>query len=360
MRGFWGWLLRVSHSNSEAQRRGQNVIILALGLIGMGLLSVPLVLIQPDPLPQLLPSLAGNLLSLGLIALARRGQVQAAALGLVGLLVVSLFSIPLVSRQVGLVPSFMVLGVLVASVTAGPRAVALTTLAALVALAAQGALLAEAPQRLAPAPEVLAVGVVVAVMGGLVGALGARSTSHALGEARRAREAAELAARALDRANRELEQRVIERTAALEQALAAAEEHAAAQARLLAENQTQRATIRALSTPVLPVSDSTLVLPLVGSLDDERILAVQEQALLALERSHARRLLLDVTGIQVVDSAVARGLLRIVQGARLLGAEAVLIGVAPEVAQAMVGLDIDTSLMRTERDLREALRREYY
>lgn len=125
----------------------------------------------------------------------------------------------------------------------------------------------------------------------------------------------------------------------------------------LAIIQRQQEAIRELSVPVLPVSRDTLVMPLVGALDSARLLQVQEQALERLAAARARRLLLDITGVPIVDSHVAQGLIRVVQAARLLGAEVTLIGVRPEVAQSIVGLGISLSNIRTCSDLQSALNR---
>jgi anti-anti-sigma regulatory factor len=133
------------------------------------------------------------------------------------------------------------------------------------------------------------------------------------------------------------------------------EARAAAQERLLEENRQQRAIIQGLSVPVLPVSADTLIVPLVGALDTERLQTLQSRALHALERSTAQRLILDISGVPLVDSQVAQGLLAVVQQARLLGAEAVLVGIRPEVAQALVGIGVDLRRMRTYRDLEAAL-----
>jgi rsbT co-antagonist protein RsbR len=107
--------------------------------------------------------------------------------------------------------------------------------------------------------------------------------------------------------------------------------------------------------PILPVSQDTLVMPLVGALDSTRLRDIQERALAAIKRSTARRLLLDITGLPMVDSQVAQGLSTVVQAARLLGAEVVLIGIRPEVAQAIVQLGIDLSNVVTMVDLQTAL-----
>lgn len=128
-----------------------------------------------------------------------------------------------------------------------------------------------------------------------------------------------------------------------------------AQERLLAENREQRDAIRELSVPVLPIQRDTLAMPLIGALDTARLREIQERALAAIERTAARRLLLDITGVLLVDSQVAKGLFDVVQAARLLGAEVVVVGIRPEVAQTMVGLGIQLDSIRTAADMQSAL-----
>jgi rsbT co-antagonist protein RsbR len=154
-----------------------------------------------------------------------------------------------------------------------------------------------------------------------------------------------------------LEQRVTDRTVDLRHALDQVEARAREQEVLLAENRQQRETIREMSVPVLPVSDSTLVMPLVGALDTERLRLLQEQALRAVERSRTRTLILDITGVPIVDSQVAQGLMVVVQAARLLGTEVLLVGIRPEVAQAIVTLGMSLPGLRTYNDLQSALSR---
>ena len=98
-------------------------------------------------------------------------------------------------------------------------------------------------------------------------------------------------------------------------------------------------------------------MPLIGALDSARLQLVQEQALRSIERTSAQRLVLDITGVPLVDSQVAQGLLAVVQAARLLGAEAVLVGVRPEVAQTMVGLGVALPGLRAYADLQTAVGR---
>jgi rsbT co-antagonist protein RsbR len=161
----------------------------------------------------------------------------------------------------------------------------------------------------------------------------------------------------LERLRAAQETTIAERTAALQQALAEVQTRAEEQAHLLAQVEQQQATIRDLSVPVIPITATTLVMPLVGALNHERLNLMQAQALQAVERAATRTLILDITGVPVVDSQVAQGLLAVVQATQLLGAEVVLVGIRPEVAQAMVGLGLDLEGMRTFSDLQSALNR---
>ncbi len=154
-----------------------------------------------------------------------------------------------------------------------------------------------------------------------------------------------------------LEETVTERTSALQTALTEVQTRAAEQTGLLAEIEDQRAMIRDLSVPVIPINATTLVMPLVGALDSNRLRQLQEQSLHALERTSARKLVFDITGVPIVDTQVAQGLLMTIRAARLLGAEVALVGIRPEVAQSIVGLGIDLRDVSTFSDLQSALAR---
>ncbi|MCG8353579.1 MAG: HAMP domain-containing protein [Chloroflexales bacterium] len=153
----------------------------------------------------------------------------------------------------------------------------------------------------------------------------------------------------------DLEQRVEQRTSDLQAALAEVEARSNEQARLLDENAQQQQTIRELSVPVLPLTDKTLVMPLIGAIDTERLANIQERALHELKRASARYLLLDITGVPVADSQVAQGLLSVAQVTRLLGAAVILIGVRPEAAQTIVDWGLDLQSLRTAADLQMVL-----
>jgi rsbT co-antagonist protein RsbR len=152
-----------------------------------------------------------------------------------------------------------------------------------------------------------------------------------------------------------LEERVAERTADLQLALGEVEMRATNQAELLERIDFQEAAIKELSMPIIPVDDDILVMPLIGTLDSAGIEDLQARGLEAIERTRVRMLLLDITGVSVVDTQVAKGIVTLAQSVRLLGAEVVLVGVRPEVAQTIIGLGIDLENLRTFSTLQTAL-----
>lgn len=137
-----------------------------------------------------------------------------------------------------------------------------------------------------------------------------------------------------------LEHTVAERTSALQAALTEVQARAAEQARLLSAVDQYQVTIRDMTMPVIPINRTTLVMPLIGALDTARLNQLHTQALTAVERAGARTLLIDVTGVSMVDTHVAQGLIGVTRAVRLLGAHVVLTGIRPEVAQTIVTLGI--------------------
>lgn len=119
--------------------------------------------------------------------------------------------------------------------------------------------------------------------------------------------------------------------------------------------QLQSRVIRELSTPVLPVLDGVLVMPLVGLIDSLRANQITERLLEGVGENQASLVILDITAVPVVDLSVAQHLLRTVRAVGLLGARCVLVGVRPEVAQALIGIGADLSGLTTQRDLKAGL-----
>lgn len=157
-----------------------------------------------------------------------------------------------------------------------------------------------------------------------------------------------------------LELEVEQRTSELKAALNQVQTQSQHQARLLEEIERQQNTIRELGAPVLPISSSTAVVPLVGALDSARLEVLRDRALSAVERLKVRTLLLDLTGVELLDEKNAAGILELSAATRMLGAATILIGIRPEVAQSLVALGIDLRDTRSMRDLQTALKQVEY
>jgi rsbT co-antagonist protein RsbR len=110
-------------------------------------------------------------------------------------------------------------------------------------------------------------------------------------------------------------------------------------------------TIRELSTPVLPIHDGVLVVPLVGHMDSQRCGQLTEAILAGIQRHRASAVILDVTGVEVIDTAVANHLMQATRAAALLGASCVIVGIAPQVARTLVQIGVDFGEITTRRDL---------
>jgi PAS domain S-box-containing protein len=123
-------------------------------------------------------------------------------------------------------------------------------------------------------------------------------------------------------------------------------------AELLSEREQ---TIEEVSTPVVPVLEGVLVLPLIGSLDTSRAERATRAALTEVVRQGARVLILDITGARIVDSHAVTRLTSLVQALKLVGADAYVTGVGAQVAQTLVGLGLDMQGIRTFRTLAQAL-----
>ncbi|WP_437627933.1 PAS domain S-box protein [Sorangium sp. So ce1151] len=113
----------------------------------------------------------------------------------------------------------------------------------------------------------------------------------------------------------------------------------------------QASAIAELSTPLIPITDHVVVMPLIGVLDTRRAGQAMDTLLGGLSSSGATVAIIDVTGVKIVDTKVADALLRVAQGARLLGAEVVLTGIRAEVAQTMVSLGVDLQGIATRGTL---------
>jgi PAS domain S-box-containing protein len=119
--------------------------------------------------------------------------------------------------------------------------------------------------------------------------------------------------------------------------------------------EAQRAALQELSTPIIPIMERIVVMPLVGAIDTGRSRDVMRALLNGISQYRAHIAILDITGVPVVDSGVAQHLSHTIQAARLKGAQTIITGVSDAVAETIVDLGIDWSGVETLRDLQSGL-----
>jgi anti-anti-sigma factor len=145
-----------------------------------------------------------------------------------------------------------------------------------------------------------------------------------------------------------LEQRVAERTAELEHTVLQLQDALNVHAEL-------RATIRAIDSPIVPIQDGILVMPLVGEIDHERSEQMLSELLTQIADQRASVVVIDVTGVSTIDQPVAQALVQAADAVRLLGAQAILVGMRPEVCEAVISLGVDLSSLITLADLQSGV-----
>jgi len=114
--------------------------------------------------------------------------------------------------------------------------------------------------------------------------------------------------------------------------------------------------ITEISTPVIQVWDGVVALPIIGTLDSARTQVVMENLLQQIVETGSTIAILDISGVPAVDSLVAQHLIKTVSATRLLGAECIISGIRPEIAQIIVHLGIDLSNISTKSTLASALK----
>lgn len=121
----------------------------------------------------------------------------------------------------------------------------------------------------------------------------------------------------------------------------------------------QQEELRHTSTPITEIWDGVLTLPIIGTLDSSRTMIVMEKMLSRIESDRARVVVIDVTGVQAIDSQVSHHLIQMIRAVGLMGAAAILTGIRPEIARAITSLNIDLSLVATRSTLSEGLKEAF-
>lgn len=117
----------------------------------------------------------------------------------------------------------------------------------------------------------------------------------------------------------------------------------------------QSEAIVAMSTPVAEIADGILMLPVVGVIDTLRARDIRSAMLTRVRDTGAKVFILDISGVAVVDTAVANHLIRMTRATRLMGCECIVSGLSPAIAETIIALDLDISAVNTRASLKDAL-----
>ncbi|MGY4691210.1 STAS domain-containing protein [Salibacterium sp. K-3] len=119
--------------------------------------------------------------------------------------------------------------------------------------------------------------------------------------------------------------------------------------------QLQKLALNELSAPLIPVFEHISVMPLIGTIDTERSKLIMENLLEGIIEHRSQVVLIDITGVPVVDTMVAHHIIQAAEAVRLVGAECILVGIRPEIAQTIVNLGIDLGKFPTKSTLRKGI-----
>lgn len=114
----------------------------------------------------------------------------------------------------------------------------------------------------------------------------------------------------------------------------------------------QRIALKELSTPLIPIMDNITVMPLIGTIDTERAKLIMENLLKGVIEHNSEVVLIDITGVPVVDTMVAHHIVQVSEAVRLIGATSILVGIRPEIALTITNLGIDLNKFLTKSSLK--------
>lgn len=117
----------------------------------------------------------------------------------------------------------------------------------------------------------------------------------------------------------------------------------------------QKIALQELSAPLIPVFDGISVMPLIGAIDTERAKQIMENLLNGVVKHRSEVVLIDITGVPVVDTMVAHHIIQAAEAVRLVGAKCMLVGIRPEIAQTIVNLGINLNQITTKNTLKKGM-----
>ncbi len=348
-------LLNIDASDPEIQRRGRILVALSIGIVAV-LLTVGLTLTLFQPTVGRFVNLTLAVLVFGTAAvLGKKGLVTVGSYILIILSALGAISGVFLNPTSPFNTFYLIVSILLASILLKPSQIWVVLGICLAFIFVISQLIPEEIRARGNFNLALSHLTVLLIVSAFISFVGAQSLVSAISAANEARLQAEKAYQQLAELNASLEERVAERTATLQRL---SEEQRATLIQLeqsLAAQQQLQQTIAELSVPVIPVRDDTLVIPLVGTATPALLEHLNHHALHAIERYRARTVIIDLTGIALLDNHAAAQLLQTAKAARLLGAEVVVVGIRPEVAQTLVSLGTPLIHLHTAATLQMAL-----
>lgn len=119
--------------------------------------------------------------------------------------------------------------------------------------------------------------------------------------------------------------------------------------------KTQKIALQELSTPIMPVFEGVIVVPVIGTIDNERAKQMMEDVLNAVVENKSDTVLIDITGVNIIDSAVAYNIIQVVSAIHIVGGKGMIVGIKPSIAQTLVKLGVDLVNIVTLGTLQEGL-----
>jgi rsbT co-antagonist protein RsbR len=350
MRRWLDWLLTVNSPDENVRRRGRNIIYIILGLFVLMLfIAVAWTIITPVSIIFVFATVLPTLTYFGMLVLVRRGYVDTAA--------VIIFMMQLTVSVYILTSSFeqpwsvmmLITPLLFASVSLRAWQIWIAFIAIAIARVFINT------QTRDTTTDILIFQIITFAVFTLMLFLGTRSLEQSLQQSDELRHVAEGSSNALAAANDNLEQAVNNRTADLQHALSDVRERELRLTQTLQKLSVSQELVRSLSAPIIPILPSVIVVPLAGILDGEQVQRLMQQVLERISAQRSRDLILDITGVPIMDSHVANVVIQIAQAVKLLGTRTLLVGVRPEVAQTLVALNIEFGDLEIFADLQDAV-----
>lgn len=350
MRRWLDWLLTVNSPDENIRRRGRNIIYIILGLLVLMLfIAVAWTIITPVSIIFVFATVLPTLTYFGMLVLVRRGYVDTAA--------VIIFMMQLTVSVYILTSSFeqpwsvmmLITPLLFASVSLRAWQIWIAFIAIAIARVFINT------QTSDTTTDILIFQIITFAVFTLMLFLGTRSLEQSLQQSDELRHVAEGSSNALAAANDNLEQAVNNRTADLQHALSDVRERELRLTQTLQKLSVSQELVRSLSAPIIPILPSVIVVPLAGILDGEQAQRLMQQVLERISAQRSRDLILDITGVPIMDSHVANVVIQIAQAVKLLGTRTLLVGVRPEVAQTLVALNIEFGDLEVFADLQDAV-----